>query len=228
MSSNINENYGRNFLNLKKFYNHITKQKRLEILNIINDQIDLKINKTLLDVGTTSSLESHDNLIIKRLYNHLEINCLSNLKLENLLKNFPKIKAYLQDARDMQFDDNSFDVVISNATIEHVGDFERQKKFISECLRVSKNKVIITTPNRYYPIEFHTRLPFLHMLPKNIHRKLLYLLGENFLSSVDNLNLISKKELSAFCKLLKIKNFEIKSIKLFGIKSNFILIINKI
>ena len=58
------------------------------------------------------------------------------------------------DARRMKFRENSFDTVHSSATIEHVGSRSNQKKFIKECYRVSRKDIFITTPNKFYPIEF--------------------------------------------------------------------------
>jgi hypothetical protein len=49
--------------------------------------------------------------------------------------------------------------------VEHVGDVERQRQFVSEALRVGR-RVFVTTPNRWFPIEVHTRLPLVHWLPK--------------------------------------------------------------
>ena len=65
------------------------------------------------------------------------------------------------------FDDGSFDVVFSNAVIEHVGDRERQGQLVREALRVGR-RVFLTTPNRWFPVEVHTRLPFVHWLPDEL------------------------------------------------------------
>ena len=73
----------------------------------------------------------------------------------------------------------------------------------------------------------HTKIPLIHFLPKKIHRKILYLIGEKYLSLEENLNLLTKKDLLRMCKILSIKNFKIKEIKLFGFVSNYILIIEK-
>ena len=74
--------------------------------------------------------------------------------------------AYVQgDACALPFADRSFDIVFSNAVIEHVGDIERQRLFVAEALRVGR-RVFLTTPNRWFPIEVHTRLPFVHWLPE--------------------------------------------------------------
>ena len=78
---------------------------------------------------------------------------------------YPEV-AYVQgDACALPFVDQSFDVVFSNAVIEHVGDIERQRLFVAEALRVGR-RVFLTTPNRWFPVELHTRLPLVHWLPK--------------------------------------------------------------
>jgi SAM-dependent methyltransferase len=79
--------------------------------------------------------------------------------------------AYVQgDACALPFPDDAFDVVFSNAVIEHVGDRERQQLFVREALRVGR-RVFLTTPNRWFPIETHTRLPLVHWLPHPITRR---------------------------------------------------------
>ena len=55
----------------------------------------------------------------------------------------------------------------SNAVIEHVGARERQEAFVREALRVGR-RVFVTTPNRWFPVEVHTRLPLVHWLPEQL------------------------------------------------------------
>jgi Methyltransferase domain len=61
----------------------------------------------------------------------------------------------------LPFDDNSFDVATSNAVLEHVGSFETQALFVRELCRIAQ-RVFISVPNRFFPIEHHTALPFVH------------------------------------------------------------------
>ena len=78
---------------------------------------------------------------------------------------YPRI-AYVQgDACALPFPESSFDIVHSNAVIEHVGGRERQEEFVREALRVGR-RVFLTTPNRWFPVELHTRLPVVHWLPE--------------------------------------------------------------
>jgi SAM-dependent methyltransferase len=78
---------------------------------------------------------------------------------------YPSVRYVQGDALALPFEDGEFDVVFSNAVIEHVGDRERQRTFVAEALRVGRS-AFITTPNRRFPVELHTRLPFVHWLPE--------------------------------------------------------------
>ena len=51
----------------------------------------------------------------------------------------------------------------SNAVLEHVGSHENQVRFVRELVRVAK-QVFISVPHRYFPVEHHTGIPFLHYL----------------------------------------------------------------
>ena len=82
---------------------------------------------------------------------------------------YPEANYVLYDGKAMPFKDKSFDCIFCNAVIEHVGDFQKQKLFASEIMRVGKSW-LVATPNAYFPFEFHYRLPFLNFLPDKIRR----------------------------------------------------------
>jgi hypothetical protein len=117
--------------------------------------------------------------------------------------------------------------VHSNATLEHVGSYQNQLKFIEECIRISKNKIFIQTPNRYFPYDFHANLPFIHILPKIIHRFILNLIGKEFYAKEDNLNLLSEINLRKMCSDLNIKTYKIIKYKFLFFTSNLVLLIKK-
>ena len=79
-------------------------------------------------------------------------------------ESYPAAQYVQADARELPFEDRSFDIVFSNAVIEHVGGEEEQRRFVAELLRVG-SRAVITTPNRWFPVEVHTRLPLVHWLP---------------------------------------------------------------
>jgi SAM-dependent methyltransferase len=79
-------------------------------------------------------------------------------------RSYPDTTYVQGDACALPFGDGAFDIVFSNAVIEHVGGRDRQRRMVEEAVRVGK-RVFLTTPNRLFPLEVHTRLPFVHWLP---------------------------------------------------------------
>jgi hypothetical protein len=59
------------------------------------------------------------------------------------------------DGCALPYADRCSDLVLSNAVIEHVGDEADQARFVAEHDRVGRHWVI-TTPNRWFPVESHT------------------------------------------------------------------------
>ena len=203
-------------------------ENREKILKIFHNKINYNNKMSFLDVGTTGNTEKNHNLILQKISNNKNITCLSNQDCSVLKNQYPNIKNFIiGDGCNNQLKDNTFDIVYSNATIEHVGSHNNQKLFISECVRVAKKNIFITTPNRYFPLDFHTKIPLIHFLPKIIHRKILNLFGHSFFAKEENLNLLSKKDLIDHCEKLKIKNYKIISYKIYHFTSNLILIIEK-
>ena len=74
----------------------------------------------------------------------------------------------LYDGQKLPFDDDLFDVVISNHVIEHVGNRAQQASHISELCRVLRpgGYIYLATPSRWQVIEPHFSLPFLSWIPR--------------------------------------------------------------
>lgn len=68
------------------------------------------------------------------------------------------------DGRDLPLPDDYTDMVLANAVIEHVGDEQDQRRFVAEQTRVGRSWVI-TTPNRWFPVEAHTSQVLKHWSP---------------------------------------------------------------
>jgi len=215
-----------------KFINYIFEKiasdARNEFFNILKKNTKYSPKKSIIDIGTTPNLNDVQNIILAKIKDNKNVTCLSNLNCKILHKKYPNIKKILiGDGRYNNLPNNSFDIVHSSATIEHVGSYKNQLLFVKECIRISKKFVFIQTPNRFYPIDFHTILPFIHWLPKNIHRKILRIFGLNFYSLEKNLNLLSESDLKNLCNELNIKNYKIIKYRLFFAVSNLILFIKK-
>jgi SAM-dependent methyltransferase len=68
----------------------------------------------------------------------------------------------------LPFADDSFDVVVSNHVIEHVGDDGQQVRHLQELARVMRTDGIgyLAVPSRWMLVEPHYKLPFLSWLPQ--------------------------------------------------------------
>lgn len=100
---------------------------------------------------------------------------------------YPAVRYVQGDACALPFADGEFEVVFSNAVIEHVGSRERQRRLVLEALRVGR-RVFLTTPNRRFPVEVHTRLPLVHWLPDAVAHRAYDLVGKGFAKELDLLS----------------------------------------
>lgn len=199
---------------------------RKKIYNKLSDNIVGEKLEKILDVGVTADIEAAYSNFFECFYPYKErITALSDQDASGLENIFPGLKFVQGDGCDLPFADQEFDLVFSSAVLEHVGSFERQKKFIAEAMRVSRKYVFLTTPNRYHIFEFHTYLPFLHWLPKKIHRAILKWLGLEYLSKEENLNLLDRRSLNKICEELGIENYRIYHVNFLGMPSNLLLMI---
>lgn len=98
--------------------------------------------------------------------------------------------------------DRAFDVVFSNSVIEHVGNEEKQKKFARECMRCGRG-YFVQTPCKWFPVDPHTLMPFIHWLPKRMFNALMWISprfiisrpSEDDIEDFRNMRLLGKKEL---------------------------------
>ena len=221
MKNNYDKIYSINHYN---FIDRIVLKKRLEISNIINSIIKKQKIYDALDIGTTSDDENaSSNLIIKNIKNIEKFKCISDQEINSKIFYKKLKKSITEDLTEMELNEFSSDIVISSATIEHVGGTPNQNKMIENIVKLTKKIFIITTPNKFYPLEFHTKIPLIHWLPKPIYKKILNLLGLTFHAKEENLNLLSVGELKKLLDNQKV-TYEIKFIKLFFFRSNIIII----
>ncbi|MDR0736683.1 MAG: class I SAM-dependent methyltransferase [Zoogloeaceae bacterium] len=163
--------------------------------------VPLETLESVLDVGVTADRELVSSNFFEELYPHPErITALSNQDARWMETHFRGLSFVQSSALAIPFAGNSFDLVFSNAVIEHVGRRDNQKQLLKECARVARRFVFLTTPNRYHPMEFHTVLPLIHFLPKKMHRAILKKLGMDFFAREENLNLLSKQDMSTLAR----------------------------
>lgn len=167
---------------------------RLKMYEKLIETVKPDSTTKILDVGVTNDKREESNFL-EKLYPHKEN--ITAVGLEDaffLEKEFPGLKYIKADGCDLPFKNSSYDLVTSFAVVEHVGNRANQRKFVQELARVGKS-VIISTPNRWYPMEVHTMMPLLHWLPANQFRKALKIMGNNFYAQEENLNLLEAASL---------------------------------
>lgn len=79
----------------------------------------------------------------------------------------------------LPFEDKSFDAIISNHVMEHVGDRKSQLNHLGEIHRVLKEDgwCYFAVPNRWRLIEPHFKLPLLSWLPQSLRSSYVRLIG---------------------------------------------------
>jgi hypothetical protein len=168
---------------------------RRQMYNWMSDRIGGVAGKTFLDHGSTPDTK------------HIDSNCLIRWLLEDgaivyatspenikaLEQVFPGLTVVNYPPHQSQIP--PIDYIISSAVIEHVGSHTHQIAYLSTLLDLA-NGVILTTPNRGHWLDFHTKLPLLHWLPRTQHRFCLDRLGMKFWAKEENLRLLSQSDLT--------------------------------
>jgi Methyltransferase domain len=111
--------------------------------------------------------------------------------VQDYRNSFPGVQAVVFDGCALPFADRSFDIVYSNAVLEHLPCYELVQRFAAEVQRVGKGW-FITTPNFWYPFDPHYHLPFVQFLPQATQRRLAIRLGK---TPYDHLHLLTAKQL---------------------------------
>lgn len=183
---------------------------------------------SILDVGVTSDRTYASSNYLEAWYPHKQRLTAVGLDDASFLEElYPGVKFQRANGMSLPFPNEAFDVVHSSAVLEHVGNYDSQRRFVAELARVARRVAFLTTPNRWFPVEFHTVLPLVHWLPKPQFRKLLTLLGQNFLAQEENLNLLGRGELQNLAQNLQHSTAETQSVRLLGLSSNLLLILRK-
>ena len=185
-------------------------------------------HETLLDIGATAERSYEASNYVEKWYPHKRKITACGLDDASFLEQeHPGLTFRRADGRALPFPDASFDVVHSSAVLEHVGSADNQATFVSELVRVARRVVFLTTPNRWFPVEFHTVLPLLHWLPKPVFRGLLRGGHYDFFAREENLNLLGPGELAQICQRATPHRAEISAIRLLGLRSNLLVRIVK-
>src|SRR5262245_22117293 len=183
----------------------------------------------ILDVGVTSDRSYQASNYLEAWYPHKHMVTAVGLDDASFLcSQYPGMSFVKADGLQLPFCDRAFDVVHSSAVIEHVGSWARQCAFITECCRVARRAVFITTPNRWFPVEFHSVLPLVHWLPKEVFRALMRRTGRGFFAEERNLNLMTAPALARAATASHAFRYQVSSVSLGGWPSNLLLSMRRV
>lgn len=176
----------------------------------------------ILDVGVSDVVTDAANML-ERLYPHPSQITAAGIGLAmEFQAAFPEIRYQQIEAnKPLPFPDRSFDIVTSNAVLEHVGSPGKQSEFLAELLRVGR-RIFVTVPHRFFPVEHHTGVPILHWTDVTFALACGLLKKESW-TRPENLILMSRERLAA--AFPRRKRFEIRhsGIRLGPFSSNLML-----
>jgi SAM-dependent methyltransferase len=181
---------------------------------------------TVLDVGVDieNGYTPHvKNLFLKQYpYSPETYTALGVQDLSQMNELYPGKRFVTYDDVKMPFGDDEFDWVFCNAVVEHVGNDIAQLDFLNELLRVAKY-VYFTTPNKYFPIETHSNILFLHWIDY-----LFFWWTKRYSPSINrgNLNLLSYNSLRTLVKASNAKLFGVHKNRFFGVPMTFTVYCN--
>ncbi len=183
--------------------------------------------ESIVDVGVNAVEYSDTDNYLERFYTHPEhVTAVSLDDVTAVRAQYPAVTFVQADGTRLPFADSQFDIAFSNAVIEHVGNAPDQEKFLNELVRVSK-RGYLTTPNKFFPIEVHTRTPLLHiLLPKKFFDRFLGLIGKGWAAG-DYMKLLSYSDLRTLAEHTGVTEFRIYKNKFFGFTMTLTLVWKK-
>jgi hypothetical protein len=202
----------------------IATHVRSQMFAMFMSEFDPTEADEVIDLGVTSDQSYQSSNYFEAVYPYKNRITAAGIDDGSFLEAiYPGVRFVFANALNLPFSANSFDYVHSSAVLEHVGTYANQQRMFGECLRVARKGVCLTTPNRWFPIEFHTQIPLLHWLPKSWFRRLLDAMGQHELAMETNLNLMTEGELRKIAASHPDWSFHFRSCHVLGWKSNIVL-----
>ena len=154
----------------KRFQQRIHEENLYgETINRINDHVDEVANLSILELGSgTGGLSVALARNGAKVYG-IEPSSHGIVASIERSKNYKNARTFffLGVGEALPFQNNSFDLVISSAVLEHVKDLE---KVVEEIFRILKpnGKIYQEIPNYLFPFEGHYKIVWFPLLPKKI------------------------------------------------------------
>jgi SAM-dependent methyltransferase len=116
----------------------------------------------ILDIGGSDEEGADANMFEKQYPWPSNIVCVGLGEGKDFQKTYPQVEyKRIKPDDPLPFAHQEFDIVYSNAVLEHVGGASHRMRFVAEARRVG-SAIFFSAPNRWFPLEHHTAIPFLH------------------------------------------------------------------
>lgn len=145
------------------------RKKRCKLLLALIHSIDDTDSIRILDVGGTLTFGETCGFVGTQKCGITLLN-LSKFEVPYKYKYINSVQGNGMEMRN--YKDKEFDLVVSDSVIEHVENYENQKKMAGEIRRVGK-RYFVQTPNFFFPMEPHFLFPFFQFLPLSVKTLLL-------------------------------------------------------
>jgi hypothetical protein len=153
---------------------------------------------TILDIGVSDVINDAANVLERRYPFPRKITAVGLSPGDDFKAEFPSV-TYRQVRQEspLPFGNGAFDIVTSNAVLEHAGSPENQRRMLGEMVRVGR-RVFLTVPSRFFPVEHHTAIPLLHWTDLSFSMAC-RAFGKQEWARPENLILMSRRSLEAVC-----------------------------
>ena len=210
-------------ININVFFDKLGDNNREKKYNYLISFFNPTLETKIIDVGASEKeYRLTANILEKRFLCPHNIKVLGVDKYETFIKRYPSVKVVTYDGGIFPFGDNEFDLCWCNAVIEHVGGIDKQREFLKEIKRVAKH-AFVTTPNRFFPVELHTKVFLLHFLPKKLFDWFLLKIGKSW-ATKEYVHLLGGRQIIKLLKDCGILDYKIIKNKLSGFIVDYMII----
>lgn len=210
---------------LRKLMSNLSLYIRGSQYNLFVQLLKPESTDKILDIGTSPDEKLKDTNLFERKYPYTKMLTIASVEDCRVLVKRYHLRKYIKilSGKMLPIKNKEYDIVVSWATIEHVGNRFKQRYFLKELCRIGKC-VFITTPDKSSWYEPHTATFFLHYLSKRFFRKILKRIGKKFWAEEKNLNILSFKDVKDLISNTKLK---VIRFKLFDILPSHLIIYGK-
>lgn len=183
----------------RSFLDGLSSRFREEKLRPVVDS--LKAGATVLDIGVWCQMpEPHpaENWLEKQGIGAGRLIAVGLEDMQEFHQKYPQVFCVQANGSALPFGNRVVDIAIANAVLEHVASKD-QVVFAQEMARVVRRLVLIAVPDRWCPLEIHSRILLLHWLP--CWRIVFRMIGQAYWASEKNLStLFTHASLSSLLK----------------------------